>query len=70
MFGIQYFLSSAIIKNVLAVCLVIGGGVGGYYTVKYVKKEYDRIQYEREIRRNYEDRQKMHKLDSLHINAN
>ena len=67
MLGLQYFFSSAIIKNVLAACVLVGGGLGGYFGVMKIKKEIDRVRYEREIRRNYEKRNEMHRLDSLEL---
>lgn len=67
MFGFSYFLSSAIVKNVIGICLLVGGGIGGYYGVKYVKKIYNEHQYKKEIKENYENRKNLPLRDSLRI---
>lgn len=63
----SYFFSSAIVKNVIGVCLLVGGGIGGYYGVKYVKKVYDKHQYQKEIERNYHERKNLPIRDSLKL---
>ena len=62
-----YFFSSAIIKNVLAVCLIVGGGLSGYYGVKKISKVYKQYQYEKKIKENFNERQKLNRIDSLKL---
>lgn len=64
-----YLFSSAIVKNVIGVCLLVGGGIGSYYTIKYVKKVYDKHQYKKEIERNYHERKKLPIRDSLKLDT-